>query len=269
MDNGTVDQVHEKDEAGALEPGIIGIDQACSPRSDLSDKGVHSEPASADSQHSTSRRRYQRGGRKKNKKSGRLQSVSEFEVPRDRSKEENVQDDPESDDGNWNSEDYDAEELEKARSARPSSMNKKQSPNSTPKPDTGIRAFNMQRATSSDRRRPIGITVERPNERASSTGKKEHKEKKKKNKKSMIKKQESSESEESEEEEEETHEEKKKKNQKNKKNMKTKKQGSDEKSEEDETSKRKPVSIRLDLNLELEILLRAKVKGDITITFLE
>jgi len=35
-----------------------------------------------------------------------------------------------------------------------------------------------------------------------------------------------------------------------------------------ESTKAKPVAIRLDLNLELEILLRAKVKGDITITFL-
>ncbi|TAQ83840.1 hypothetical protein B7494_g7836 [Chlorociboria aeruginascens] len=36
----------------------------------------------------------------------------------------------------------------------------------------------------------------------------------------------------------------------------------------DEPEARKPMSIRLDLNLELEIFLRAKIKGDITITFL-
>jgi hypothetical protein len=42
-----------------------------------------------------------------------------------------------------------------------------------------------------------------------------------------------------------------------------------EEEEEKEEPPRKPVQIRLDLNLELEILLRAKIKGDITITFLE
>lgn len=39
-------------------------------------------------------------------------------------------------------------------------------------------------------------------------------------------------------------------------------------SEKEEKDKRKPVSIRLDLDLELEIFLKAKIKGDITITFL-
>lgn len=38
--------------------------------------------------------------------------------------------------------------------------------------------------------------------------------------------------------------------------------------QEEAAPPRKPVQIRLDLNLELEILLRAKIKGDITITFL-
>lgn len=42
-----------------------------------------------------------------------------------------------------------------------------------------------------------------------------------------------------------------------------------ERKEEPQKEERKPVSIRLDLNLELEIFLRAKIKGDITITFLE
>ena len=44
-------------------------------------------------------------------------------------------------------------------------------------------------------------------------------------------------------------------------------EGSEEYESEEERG-RKPVQIRLDLNLEVEILLRAKIKGDITITFL-
>ena len=42
----------------------------------------------------------------------------------------------------------------------------------------------------------------------------------------------------------------------------------DSEAEDDKSDKKKPVSIRLDLNLELEIVLKAKIKGDITITFL-
>jgi len=39
-------------------------------------------------------------------------------------------------------------------------------------------------------------------------------------------------------------------------------------SEEEKEPKRKPVQIRLDLNLEMEVLFKAKIKGDVTITFL-
>ncbi|EPE30786.1 hypothetical protein GLAREA_03753 [Glarea lozoyensis ATCC 20868] len=52
-------------------------------------------------------------------------------------------------------------------------------------------------------------------------------------------------------------------------------QDSSEESEEEEEQKpekpkeKKPFAIRLDLNLELEIFLRAKIKGDVTITFLQ
>lgn len=42
----------------------------------------------------------------------------------------------------------------------------------------------------------------------------------------------------------------------------------EEEQKQEEPKKQKPFAIRLDLNLELEIFLRAKIKGDVTITFL-
>jgi hypothetical protein len=95
--------------------------------------------------------------------------------------------------------------------------------------ETGFRAFNLKRAASTGGRVPFGVSVDRE---------KQKKEKARgKGKKKKKKQQESSEEE-------------------------------SEESDDDEPEKRKPVAIRLDLNLELEIFLRAKVKGDITITFL-
>jgi len=40
-----------------------------------------------------------------------------------------------------------------------------------------------------------------------------------------------------------------------------------EESEEEGEKKQKPMSIRLDLNLVIEIFLKAKIQGDVTITF--
>lgn len=56
---------------------------------------------------------------------------------------------------------------------------------------------------------------------------------------------------------------------KGKKEQRNEQQNQEDGAEEEQKEERKPVSIRLDLNLELEIFLRAKIKGDITITFLE
>jgi len=103
--------------------------------------------------------------------------------------------------------------------------------------DTGIKAFNLKRAEETGGRAPFGVRVDRSREEKAT------KEKKKKDT-----------------------------GKKKKKKKKQQQESSDEDSEEsddEEPEKRKPVAIRLDLNLELEIFLRAKVKGDVTITFLE
>lgn len=106
--------------------------------------------------------------------------------------------------------------------------------------DTGIKAFNLKRAQSSGGRRPFGLSVD-GGKKKETTSKKEKKKEKKVRKKDKKKKKREQESDEDE----------------------------DSDSSSDEEPPRKPLSIRLDLNLELEIFLRAKVKGDITITFLE
>jgi hypothetical protein len=213
-------------ERNTPEPGTDGNDQLPTqiptpPRSNNAEFD-HSDVASGDSQPlSSSRRRYQRGGRKK-KKGETLQSVSGFDLPRGQTQEQDEEAEPEWDDENYNGEDYDEEELQKARSSHSASSKKKRSASATFKADTGVKAFNLDRAKSSGGRRPFGITVDRPKSKS----------KAKKKKKREV----SSEEEESE--------------------------------EEDGTEKRKPISIRFDLNLELEIFLKAKIKGDITVTFL-
>lgn len=103
--------------------------------------------------------------------------------------------------------------------------------------ETGIRAFNLKKAASSGGR-PIGV---RPTSESTKPEKKSSKNKKKKKKKRKVEEKDS-ESEESSESEDEQ-----------------------EQGEQD----RKPMSIRLDLNIVLEIFLKAKIQGDVTITFLE
>lgn len=109
--------------------------------------------------------------------------------------------------------------------------------NGLPKPfETGLKTFNIRSLDPSLGDRPIGVSVE--GGRPSTKTKKSKKEKKKKKKR------------------------------------KPKKEDSDEESssssdsDDEKQEKRRPLAIRLDLNLELEIFLRAKVKGDVTITFL-
>lgn len=199
----------------------------------------YSDVASVDSQNSRSpRRRYRRGGRR-GRKGGKLQSVSEFELPKDAPSEQQVGvTDTESKEEAPLHEDYDAEELRRARSSRPSNSNTKRSPKTAKKSDTGIRAFNMTRAESSGGKRPVGITIERPKSTGKPKGKGKDKAKKKEKKKMDTTPVDEDERED------------------------------DENDGETETETRNPVSIRFDLNLEVEIFLRAKIKGEVTVTFL-
>jgi hypothetical protein len=96
---------------------------------------------------------------------------------------------------------------------------------------TGIKAFNLKKASGSGGR-PIGVRAQSTSEKKLKRSKKSKKSKKKA-KKAMD---ESDSDEESDESEEELNQ--------------------------------KPMSIRLDLNLMVEIFLKARIKGDVTITFL-
>lgn len=99
--------------------------------------------------------------------------------------------------------------------------------------ETGIRAFNLKRAASSSGR-PVGVRTSTSETKKS---KKKSAKKKKKKAKAEVK--------ESETEEESSSEE-----------------------EEEQEEKPRPMSIKLDLNLVIEIFLKAKIQGDVTITFL-
>jgi hypothetical protein len=96
---------------------------------------------------------------------------------------------------------------------------------------TGIRAFNVKRAEASGGR-PIGLSTTSKSKKSKKTAPK-----KKKPKKKAPKEEAESSSEE-------------------------------DSDDDDDDSERKPMSIRLDLNLMVEIFLKAKIKGDVTITFL-
>ena len=196
----------------------------------------YSDVESVDSQRSPRRRRH-RGGRKKRERKLQsvLQSTSEFEIPKTTRQEPETQTDADSVGSIHPPEEYDEEELQKARLSRASGSTRERSSTKDSQKDTRIKAFSVTRPESSSRR-PVGITIERPKQveearhegDGPSTTKGEEKPGGRK--------------------EEEEHKEKTE--------------------TETETETRKPVSIRLDLNLEVEILLRAKIKGDITITFL-
>jgi len=230
----------ETEQAAAQPPNRSNHQLPTPPRSSNASYD-HSDAASMDSQNTTaSRQRYKRGGRKKKKKKGgKLQSVSEFELPKGAQRQEQEtspgvesRDDnapyPEDDD---EARDYDAEELRKARSSRPAAPSKERAPGkATKEGGTGIRAFNIARAEGSGGGQPVGITIERPKSKDKTKGK----------------------------------------GKENKKASGGKGGGEGEGQDgETETETRKPVSIRLDLNLEIEIFLRAKIQGDVTITFLE
>jgi hypothetical protein len=193
----------------------------------------YSDVESVGSQNSMStRRRRQRGGqrRKRDRKPlSVLQSATELEIPKTVPQEPELQADAESTGSTPPQEEYDEEQLRKARSSRTHGSTSERSSTKEPRKDTGIKAFSVATAESSGRR-PVGITIERP--------KQAEKQRRESDGKGTTKTDEKPEG------------------------------GRREEEEDTETDTRKPVSIRLDLNLEVEILLRAKIKGDITITFL-
>jgi len=180
-------------------------------------------------------RKYQRGGRKQRNKP-KAQSRDESQLPWS---QRNGRLD------SFMESDFEAEEEEQSVQLDPIQQSTTpQAPESAtkerksrkPKPSafrSGISSFGVKRAKSGP---PIGVHVDRGDEpKAQPT---------KSTKKKSKRKCETCEALEAEDNEEETSD------------------------EEKEPAPRKPVQIRLDLNLELEILLRAKIKGDITITFL-
>lgn len=130
--------------------------------------------------------------------------------------------------------------------------------------ETGIRGFNLKKAQEPGGGkkkkgvRPFGITLEKPRAKSSTTTQSQSQSskagpsrtKKHTSDNNQVRKntqdEEGSGSEESEEEDDEE----------------------DEEQLKPEKEERECVSIRLDLNLELEIFLKAKIKGDVTITFL-
>jgi hypothetical protein len=200
------------------------------------------------SEDSSGSRRRPRGGRKQSqlkKPAQHLQSVSEFELPT-RSHPQHPEEEPgdfASDDEleaplspllappetEHHEDDYDEAALKNARSK---GSRKKHAKPPTRTRSTGISALNIERPRGRGRKPPISVSVERPEEKCKKCSARAKRKSKKKD----------TQPEERESEEDE--------------------------SEEEEEEKRKPVQIRLDLNLELDILLRAKIKGDITITFL-
>lgn len=188
------------------------------------------------------KRRHQRGGRRK-KSEGNLQSTLEGRIPwserNGRLKPEygsQVDQQDEADEVPDSKNHDEDSELERAARSSPKSRPKGEqtkSDGSSKSFQTGVRAFNLKKAESSGGR-PFGLSVEQPKSKGKSKEEKKTKKKKKETNKSRSRSSDES-----------------------------------EESEDDEEEPRKPLSIRLDLNLELEIFLRAKVKGDITITFLE
>lgn len=228
----------------------------------------YSDAPSASS--TNSRRKYQRGGRKKSTsvrepRKSRIGPVAE-PAPLDNEDEqfeqaerELIQDEPDEGIGEMHDdpeEEYYEEEEEEEEQSQPQSQPAHREPvSSSPKTETvcpncaakqkqktqqkppspfetGIKAFNLKRAEGSGGR-PIGVRAQ-PTSKKSTKSSKKPKQSKKKSRKASV---------ESESEEE----------------------GSVDSFEE---QKQKPMSIRLDLNLMVEIFLKAKIKGDVTITFL-
>jgi len=218
------------------------------------DEDEYSDALSADSQQQRQKRRHPRGGRKQKQlrpSAQHLQSVSEIELPtarRQAQPEEEEEDyfDEEHDEeppllapplvqeAKNQEDEYDADALKKARGSRSKAQPRRPKARNR---STGISSFSIERPRGGGRKPPVAVSVERPGEKS------KVKSKSKKSKKEAERETEDGTGEGSLEDESE-----------------------DEREEEEP---RKPVQIRLDLNLEIEILMKAKIKGDITITFLE
>ncbi|KAH8648054.1 hypothetical protein BGZ60DRAFT_437829 [Tricladium varicosporioides] len=190
------------------------------PEQDLEASEYSDIPSGEDS--STSRRKYQRGGRRQRQR------------------------DAPSDSDNFRGE----VEVENGVNGRKKRTMNSALPHrgSTPTLGTGIKAFNIRKADQSGGR-PFGVSVERPKSKTSSQKKRGSKTKSKKKICTECGRKKKSREEDWEDDSNE--------------------EGESSSEEEGEKPKgKKPMSIRLDLNLELEIFLRAKIKGDVTITFL-
>lgn len=145
---------------------------------------------------------------------------------------------------------------------------------------TGIKTFSLSRATDEDGnpKRPVSISVERPEDDIPSPTTSRSKGKLVPTRANESEEEESTEEEEEDEElpngveedEEEDEEEEEPEPQepvgRGRGSGSRRKKGKGK--QQQKKSKPRPVQIRLDLNLELEIVLRAKIKGDVTITFL-
>ncbi|KAH8586765.1 hypothetical protein B0O99DRAFT_695175 [Bisporella sp. PMI_857] len=197
---------------------------------------------------------YQRGGRKKRKghmpppgdtqlpwseRSGRLESFAEPTISREEEQSPIAPSQHEPEAAADTPCPHCARPMPKSRqSADPLQKEQGESSKARLKP-SGAGLFNLKRGNKPGP--PIGVYVDRPDEPKSKKSKKKKKSKRKSKKSKSAQGEESSSSSSS--------------------------GSSDE--EEEEEKPRKPVQIRLDLNLDLEILFKAKIKGDVTITFLE
>jgi len=181
----------------------------------------------------TERTKYQRGGRKQSTtnhiRQSRMPPVPEADIATEPNHREEAQMDETERQLNG--------ETQKVATPCPECAARKQTVEQKPveeKPptpfETGIRAFNLRRAAASGGR-PVDV-------RATPSGDKKSKKKssKKKKKKAKVEVKES--------------------------------ESEEESSSEEEEEKPKPMSIKLDLDLVIEIFLKAKIQGEVTITFM-
>ncbi|KAG9236842.1 hypothetical protein BJ875DRAFT_455330 [Amylocarpus encephaloides] len=179
------------------------------------------------------KRKYQRGGRKQRQQSD-LEAQSEAQLLEEQAREE----------------------FERTEGRGKPELPNLKHRNSSSRKDTGIKTFNLKKTEESGPR-PFGITLERPDSESKKVKTTKTKNKVKPKNKSKPKVRCDKCGRKSKKETEENWE-------------SGGSSGEDESEEEEkEQPKQKPFAIRLDLNLELEIFLRAKIKGDVTITFLQ
>jgi hypothetical protein len=201
---------------------------------DYSDLGSNKseEPAS-------DRTKYQRGGRKQDD----LGSTNSDEPASDRKKYQRGG--RKEDTSRWNSlssrlpplgpddeSDREEEQEEEPSRADEPTEERQPRPRSTPF-KTGISSFNLKRAEGSGGR-PMGVSIDDPTTKVSA----EHE-----------------------------FDQQRRKTTPNKGKQKAEREEREEKPQR-EPEEKKPVQIRLDLNLMIEVFLRAKIQGDVTITFL-